>query len=40
MINLAIGIAIGAAFAPFWVKAFNWAKTEATATYDKFKAGK
>lgn len=28
MLNLAIGIAIGAAFAPFWIKCYEFAKTK------------
>jgi ABC-type anion transport system duplicated permease subunit len=33
MIELVIGIAIGAAFAPFWIKVWNMAK----AKYEAFK---
>jgi hypothetical protein len=40
MINLALGIAIGAAFAPFWIKTYQSAKAWIFDAYTKYRAGK
>ena len=40
MINLVIGIAIGAAFSKYWIAGFNWAKEKALEVYSKIKEGK
>ena len=40
MLNIAIGIALGAAFSPFWIKLWEIAKAKALKSYDEFKDGK
>ena len=40
MLNLIIGIALGAAFSPFWMKLWDIAKTKIAKAYDEFKDGK
>lgn len=37
MLNLIIGIAVGAAFSPFWIKLFGALKVLATSLIAKFK---